>query len=142
MSPRLLGETLAEKLLLNSARDGDCLRWQRSHSRTGYGRIRHEGRQREAHILAYELWVGPIPEGHELDHVWRLGCRFKDCLEPRHLQAVSHGENMGRIADRISECPHGHAYTPENTIYETQRGRKARYCKTCRNGRKRKQVAA
>ena len=50
-----------------------------------------------AHRVAYELTYGRIPEGKEVDHL----CRNKACVNPSHLEAVSHRENMLRIANRI-----------------------------------------
>ncbi len=86
-----------------------------------------------AHRFAYELLVGPIPEGLEIDHL----CRVRCCVNPLHLEPVSHGENIRRgIAGIVNgareraktHCPHGHEYTPDNT-YITPRG--SRRCLTC-----------
>lgn len=50
------------------------------------------GGMRPAHRVAYELLVGPIPEGMVLDHL----CHNTRCVNPRHLEPVSQEENMGR----------------------------------------------
>jgi len=45
-----------------------------------------------AHRFAYELLVGPIPEGMDLDHV----CGVRLCVWPEHLEPVTHAENLRR----------------------------------------------
>lgn len=45
-----------------------------------------------SHRFAYELLVGPIPEGLELDHL----CNNPLCVNPAHLQPVTHAENCRR----------------------------------------------
>lgn len=45
-----------------------------------------------AHHAAYWLFKGAIPDGLEVDHV----CRVRDCVNPDHLEAVTHQVNMIR----------------------------------------------
>ena len=52
-----------------------------------------------AHRVAYELFVGPIPDGLELDHL----CRRRNCINPDHLEAVTHAENIARKPKDTSE---------------------------------------
>ncbi len=47
-----------------------------------------------AHRYAYELLVGPIPEGLTLDHL----CRVPACVNPDHLEPVTKAENIRRAA--------------------------------------------
>lgn len=99
---------------------------------TGYGRIQaHRIRTSlPAHRVAYELMVGPVPAGAELDHL----CGVRHCVNPHHLEAVSHHENVLRgngIAARNARkthCPQGHPLPP------FVRGG-IRRCATCRQRR-------
>jgi hypothetical protein len=109
-----------------------CLRWTGSTDGHGYGQVRTGGRNYQVHRIAYETHVGEIPEGYVIDHVYKRGCRHKDCFEPTHLEAVTHQENMRRCFELITHCKHGHEYTPENTYYNNNgRGYMGRKCRIC-----------
>lgn len=112
--------------------------------RDGYGRIRQGGRRDspllQAHRASYELAKGKIPEGLQLDHL----CRVRCCVNPAHLEPVTHLENAHRGAHATkTHCKHGHEFTPENI--ERWAGKpRTRYCKECRKyqSRKAKQYAS
>lgn len=76
--------------------DGECLRFTGAHDKGGYGRINFRGVNRLAHVLAWELENGPVAPGIELDHVYRTGCRHRDCILLTHLQEVTRAENVQR----------------------------------------------
>lgn len=65
---------------------------------TPYGKIsiwvpaRGKPVKRQAHIVAYETFLGPVPEGHEIDHT----CRNGFCINPGHLEAVIPSVNKQR----------------------------------------------
>lgn len=71
---------------------GECWVWVARTNRNGYGRMYHEGSEKMAHRLCYEAFVGPIPEGYILDHL----CRTRCCINPAHLEPVTHSENTLR----------------------------------------------
>lgn len=88
-------------------------------------------RTRVAHIYAYEFFVGPVPEGLQLDH---FRCDDTACVNPFHLRPVTCRENLLRgdtiTARNLSRthCPHGHPYDEKNTyIYKGERR-----CRACR----------
>lgn len=58
----------------------------------GYAKIRVNGRCRVAHKALYEELVGPVPDGLLLDH----RCRVRACVNPKHLEPVTHRENTLR----------------------------------------------
>lgn len=86
----------------------------------GYGRLTGE----YAHRVSYELFVGPIPDGLELDHL----CNRPLCVNPAHLEPVTHDENMRRAAERRTHCKRGHEFTPENTYVRACGARQCRRC--------------
>jgi HNH endonuclease len=73
---------------------GECWLWITVHDQRGYGTFRLTGQRKKhfAHRLAYEHWIGPIPAGLEIDHL----CRTPQCVNPWHLEAVSHQVNIQR----------------------------------------------
>lgn len=132
--------TMEERLLKGAARDAQtgCLRWRGSHNHKGYGYVLVDGKKTGAHRVAYELWIGPIPDGHEIDHVSSRGCAYRDCIESSHLEAVTHLENLARKPVR-THCKNGHEYTPENTRWSAPpagRENRSRICRACRRDRR------
>lgn len=63
----------------------------------GYGRISIGKKGILAHRYSYEKWVGPIPEGHDLDH--RPECP-KNCVNPAHLTPRTRSEHIRITASR------------------------------------------
>jgi hypothetical protein len=92
--------------------DAECWEWVACRTAMGYGRFVVDRRVRAAHRVAYELSVGPIPEGLEIDHL----CRNRACVNPAHLEAVSHRVNVLRgtapaaVNKRKTHCPCGREY--------------------------------
>lgn len=115
---------------------GDCWIWTASTNASGYARISVSGRYQLAHRVAYELLVGPIPEGRQLDHL----CRTRTCVNPAHLEPVTQRENSrrGLRGDMTTHCPAGHAYAEHGR----RRERGSRDCRACARDRERRRRAA
>lgn len=98
----------------------------------GYGLINHRGKKVRAHRLSYEVFVGKIPSGTELDHL----CRMKCCVNPEHLEPVPHLENMRRwnkYRVKKTHCINGHEFSAENT--QLRPDGRGRVCRICANAR-------
>ena len=92
----------------------------------GYGAARHNGKNCSAHRVMYEELVGPIPNGLEINHL----CRVKNCVNPEHLEPVTHRENCLRILRTIKEfCINGHKRW--GTRKDGRSGYPIRYCLEC-----------
>lgn len=96
-----------------------------------YGIIHVRGRKNvRTHRVAYELLVGPVPDGLELDHL----CRNPPCCNPAHLEAVSHkvnslrGESPWARNARKTHCKRGHPFDEANTYVRTTGDRACRKC--------------
>jgi hypothetical protein len=111
--------------------ENGCWLWTAATDRDGYGHFSFERRTAQAHRVAYELLVGPIPEGLTLDHL----CRERRCVSPEHLEPVTIGVNTLRgeaftaRQARQTHCKRGHEFTSENTSPQVAgRGRRCRAC--------------
>ena len=106
---------------------GPCWMWTAAaETENHYGMIRANGRMMLVHRFAYELLVGPIRDGLELDHV----CRVRKCCRPEHLEPVTSLENHDRSKPfrKATHCLEGHEMTKDN-VRVTSTG--IRVCKTC-----------
>lgn len=100
-----------------------------------YPRIKIKGKPTRAVRFAYQTFVGPIPEGMQLDHL----CFNTKCVNPLHVEPVTGRENTLRsnnpaaINSRKTQCVNGHPFDDENTYtWNGMRG-----CITCRKERSR-----
>ena len=130
-----------EKLLAKVRKEKDgCWIWLGHKDKRGYGQTSLRGRD-WAHRIFYRHFKGQIPEGTEIDHK----CNTPSCVNPKHLQAISHRENqlrgrswVGKNA-RKTHCPKAHPYSKRNT-YINPHG--ARVCRACAKDRERKYLAS
>lgn len=119
-------ERFWEKVALG---DG-CWKWLGFLNDSGYGMFKaySDRSMMLAHRYSYELHVGPIPEGLQLDHL----CRNPACVNPGHLEPVTHEENVrrgnaGHNMRSKTHCPQGHPYAGDNLyVYDGRR-----HCRAC-----------
>jgi hypothetical protein len=118
---------LPDRIVAKIDAAGPCWLWTAS-TFQGYGQAYLGGRKWKAHRLVWELLVGSVPDGLELDHL----CRVRRCVNPDHLELVTHAENVRRGLRRPAMCPKGHLYDKANTRYRLT-GPKAgtRLCREC-----------
>jgi hypothetical protein len=121
----------SRRVLEKVVRGEGCWAWTANHTNEGYGVVTYCGVRTTAHRVVYQLLVGPIPAGMQLDHL----CRNPSCVNPFHLEAVSGRENLrrgqgwsGRHAQQ-THCVNGHEFTPENTLLHSGSG--GRRCREC-----------
>jgi hypothetical protein len=122
-----------------------CWEWTGG-TKSGYGRFvimrGKRGFPYAAHRVAYEMCIGPIPDGLTLDHL----CRNTLCVNPSHLEPVTNGENVLRgfggsgINKRKTHCLRGHALTEDN-IYRPPGRPHTRQCRRCAEIRQRERSA-
>lgn len=138
--PRATARPLAERFWPKVDKRGpdECWPWKAVKNNMGYGQTSAGGRHLLAHRVAYELLVGPIPEGLVIDHVRARGCTRTDCVNPAHLEPVTYqvnsqrgetGKARGAQMRARTHCPKGHPYDGLNTYH---RSSGARGCRVCR----------
>lgn len=117
-----------------------CWIWKGKLNKAGYGQFKcMDFTTRFTHRIAYALYHGELPPWSnkpprvEIDHL----CRVVACLNPDHLEAVTHTENLRRgktVNARFAKqthCKRGHEFTPDNIYWKTYSWGRARNCRRC-----------
>lgn len=131
--------SIEERLLARRTINKETNCWEftggRSNNGTGYGVMNISGKTVRVHRLAYELFIGEIPNGQLVLH----SCDNRKCFNPEHLSLGNQKENMremvGRNRDKNrnvdkTECIRGHSLTdPANVRITNNNG--ARVCLAC-----------
>jgi hypothetical protein len=125
--------TLDQALWSRVEKTDGCWLWGGAKS-FGYGQLTFRRKGYKAHRLAYELLVGPIPDGLQIDHL----CRVRNCVNPEHLEPVTQLENQRRTQPYRNRwvpfepgrtCRKGHPWTRENVLVWVGGKRGCRTCK-------------
>jgi hypothetical protein len=103
-----------------------CWLWLGRWTRDGYGQISLLNKTQLTHRVSYFIFVGEIPQGLEIDHK----CRNKCCVNPAHLEPVTHVENMRRYFPHSkvvlrTTCIRGHIFD------RVRKSGGKRYCTEC-----------
>lgn len=116
-----------------------CWEWIGPLTGVGYSQISLGRSFFLAHRVMYTEFRGPIPGVLTIDHL----CRNKRCINPWHMEAVTHAENNFRGNSnsarkrRQTHCNQGHEFTPENTYIHKNGNRACRECNRLRAERRR-----
>ena len=111
-----------------------CWLWGGALAR-GYGEFQigthKKTRQIGAHRFSYQMHVGPIPEGLDLDHL----CGVRSCVNPGHLEPVTRAENLRRgTGAPVGGCVKGHMWV-DGALYVSPKGKRS--CRLCNQQRSR-----
>lgn len=123
-----------------------CWIWHGYISPTGYGyfnvkdsKNRFKWRGVLAHRWSYLHFIGPIPDGMEIDHL----CRVRFCVNPDHLDLVTRLENSRRTEQFMKDyCVNGHLRSEENTYQKSNGTRRCRICNTAAQRRRQEKLNA
>ena len=130
--PANMRNKIAEEICPIAGLPGFCWAWTGAINSRGYGCIGINGKSQLSHRVAYELLVGAIPAGLQIDHL----CRNKKCCNPSHLEPVTAKVNSSRTDQaEKTHCVNGHPLTGANLIVRPygDRGLVKRNCRTCKN---------
>ena len=83
------GLDLLRRFVKKIRRQGECWVWIGAANSKGYPQLRVGISTLYAHRISYELFVGPIPGGHQVHHQ----CLNSMCVNPAHLKCLTAEQN-------------------------------------------------
>lgn len=89
------GRPVLEQFWEKVRKTPSCWIWLGPLMTAGYG-VFYDGGPIAAHRWSYKHFVGPIPDGLEIDHL----CERHECVNPSHLEPVTHLVNCQRAVER------------------------------------------
>lgn len=118
----VISKAWKERIVNNS---NGCWMWVGGKNVNGYASGQLNNRTVRVHKAIYELLVKKVGRGLELDHL----CKNRNCVNPRHLEEVTHLENMRRgVLANKTHCVRGHKLDGENLLPSTPKRRSCRLC--------------
>ena len=130
--PRLDDARLPARFWKKVSEQDGCWLWIGGRSDLGYPMWWTGTRVRQAYRVCYEALVALVPTGLELDHL----CRRPACVNPAHLEPVTHRENLRRgegpsgVNARKRFCKRGHDLGDSSNLGKGKRY--GRECLACR----------
>lgn len=107
-----------------------CWLWDGALWPNGYGKTARPIHGTQLAHRAFYLASGrEIPDGMDLDHVHKRGCRHRHCVNPDHLEPVTRAVNLRRGFDARQVCRRGHDLTDPANIRTESNG--VRLCIPC-----------
>lgn len=113
--------TDTERFAFYTRRSAGCWIWGGNLMPDGYGRIKFDGVMQQVHRISYQLEIGPIPAGAQIDHT----CHVRACINPEHLRIVTNKqnqENQGRTHAGTSSVHRGVCWYPKTGKWHAQIG--------------------
>ncbi len=106
--------------------DTKCWDWTARTNAAGYA-LYYVGGGELAHRWSWSFFNGPVPDGLQIDHL----CRNRRCVNPSHLEPVTHRENVRRgdvprSDGKCSKC--GLVVAGDNAAPKTRGGYQCRSC--------------
>lgn len=132
--PIVLREATLARFWAEVKKGDGCWLWQGLVNPYGYGRFWASELNKTTTVGAHKVAFQITHRRLDPDEVVMHKCDVRLCVNPAHLTAgTTTDNNRDMHAKRRSwqasttHCPHGHAYTPENTVMREGR----RYCREC-----------
>ena len=140
---------VAKRFWKKVQKTGECWEWTGVQNGRGYGVFYYDRSNRvaKAHRVSY-MWANGIKDMPSDTHVMH-SCDNRCCVNPAHLSAGSHTDNMRDMASKgrvctvgksnFTHCPEGHPYDGDN-LYINRAGH--RCCRECTRVRQRARYLA
>lgn len=104
-----------------------CWLWSGNWNHAGYGNFKIKNETKRAHRISYEHFKGPIINELSVAHK----CNTRACVNPNHLELLTHKQNCIDRNAHKKHCPKGHLFTKENK--KSQNKGKSYCCRICAN---------
>jgi len=96
-------QTPAFRFMRNVTKSDGCWEWTAHRMETGYASFYADGKYQLVHRFSYEMHIGPIPSGMQVDHI----CHNTSCVNPDHLRAVTPKQNCENLSGPTSRSKTG-----------------------------------